>query len=245
MHTCKRIRWILTALIGLVAVGVLVMSYYNCCNINYWLGFYPWLNTALLIATAIIGFHLFCMLFVGLFYREKREIILSRDDGGVLTVTKSAIASYTEHLVEEQGLFETDHIHVEFKGKKKVRVWVRVVPLYACDLSEVGQALHTHVYTGLARVCGAALSEVNFKFLESKSYEPVVTSQVASAYASTPTPAPVPTPASEYADDSDVSHASAVQTESNVEVPTSSDATLETASKDITLPMYRHDTPLH
>ena len=109
-------------------------------------------------------------LFQGLFARKTRTVQVATVDGGAITVTREAIASQAEHIVEADGTCTASRIHVDAKPRGHVRVAVRVLPHETTDVVVKGAQLHEELMQGLSAVCGNTVEDVSLEFVEPRSY---------------------------------------------------------------------------
>ncbi len=89
-----------------------------------------------------------------LFSRCVKTVEVTTVDGGVISVTRAAIAS------------QASHVSVSAKPRGHVRVHVRVLPHESVDVVEKGAQLHEELCLGLAAVCGDKLEDVSLEFVE-------------------------------------------------------------------------------
>ena len=159
------------ALAGLFSLGALGLT---------WLG--PWRDVAsalmvvdgywyaLQACLAVTAVGLVVMLFQGLFARKTRTVQVATVDGGAITVTREAIASQAEHIVEADGTCTASRVHVDAKPRGHVRVAVRVLPHETTDVVVKGAQLHEELMQGLSAVCGNTVEDVSLEFVEPRSY---------------------------------------------------------------------------
>ena len=116
----------------------------------------------------------FCITAVGLvvtllralFSRRVKTVEVTTVDGGVISVTRAAIASQASHIVEADGSCAAARVSVSAKPRGHVRVHVRVLPHESVDVVEKGAQLHEELCLGLAAVCGDKLEDVSLEFVE-------------------------------------------------------------------------------
>lgn len=171
MSGFKRLCKVVFALAGLFSLGALGLT---------WLG--PWRDVAsalmvvdgywyaLQACFAVTAIGLVVMLFQGLFARETRTVQVATVDGGAITVTREAIASQAEHIVEADGTCTASRVHVDAKPRGHVRVAVRVLPHETTDVVVKGAQLHEELMQGLSAVCGNTVEDVSLEFVEPRSY---------------------------------------------------------------------------
>ena len=171
MSGFKRLCKVVFALAGLFSLGALGLT---------WLG--PWRDAAsalmvvdgywyaLQACFAVTAIGLVVMLFQGLFARKTRTVQVATVDGGAITVTREAIASQAEHIVEADGTCTASRVHVDAKPRGHVRVAVRVLPHETTDVVVKGAQLHEELMQGLSAVCGNTVEDVSLEFVEPRSY---------------------------------------------------------------------------
>lgn len=171
MSGFKRLCKVVFALAGLFSLGALGLT---------WLG--PWRDVAsalmvvdgywyaLQACFAVTAIGLVVMLFQGLFARKTRTVQVATVDGGAITVTREAIASQAEHIVEADGTCTASRVHVDAKPHGHVRVAVRVLPHETTDVVVKGAQLHEELMQGLSAVCGNTVEDVSLEFVEPRSY---------------------------------------------------------------------------
>ena len=171
MSGFKRLCKVVFALAGLFSLGALGLT---------WLG--PWRDVAsalmvvdgywyaLQACFAVTAIGLVVMLFQGLFARKTRTVQVATVDGGAITVTREAIASQAEHIVEADGTCTASRVHVDAKPRGHVRVTVRVLPHETTDVVVKGAQLHEELMQGLSAVCGNTVEDVSLEFVEPRSY---------------------------------------------------------------------------
>ena len=100
--------------------------------------------------------------------RNPKSVIISRLDGGIITVTRAAIASQTEHIVEDDGTLVASSVRVNAKKRGHIRVTVKVTPKRPVDVVQVGEGLHRELRDGLAKICGDKLESVSLEFTDAE-----------------------------------------------------------------------------
>lgn len=156
--------WSLAGMFTLAALGLT------------WVG--PWIKVAS--ALMVIDAYwmalevCFCLTAVGLvacllralFSRRVKTVEVTTVDGGVISVTREAIASQAKHIVESDGSCAASRVSVSAKPRGHVRVHVRVLPHESVDVVEKGAELHEELVLGLVAVCGDKLEDVSLEFVE-------------------------------------------------------------------------------
>lgn len=162
----KRFCMFIFSLSGLLCLAALALT---------WVG--PWTDQASALMTVDEYFItlevLFCitvlgllvMLFRSIFSRKVRTIEITTVDGGVISVSRDAIASQAKHIVEADGTCTASRVTVKAKKRGHVRVHVKVLPHESVDVVQKGSQLHEELATGLVAVCGDKLEDVSLEFV--------------------------------------------------------------------------------
>ena len=178
----KRLCLFVFGLAGLLALAALVLP---------WFG--PWTREA----TALLGVDeyyvavealvlvtalgcLICLL-RSIFKRNRKTVIVAKEGGDQITVTRDAIASQATHVIEEDGAYVAKRVSVWAKKRGHVRVAARVQPQMTVDTVAAGKDLHDRLVAGLTTVCGDNVDSVDLEFLNAAEYAP--TSVLADDYA--------------------------------------------------------------
>lgn len=178
----KRLCLFVFGLGGLLALAALVLP---------WFG--PWTSEA----TALLGVDeyyvavealvlvtalgcLICLL-RSIFKRNRKTVIVAKEGGDQITVTRDAIASQATHVIEEDGAYTAKRVSVWAKKRGHVRVAARVQPQMTVDTVAAGKDLHDRLVAGLTTVCGNNVDSVDLEFLNAAEYAP--TSAPADDYA--------------------------------------------------------------
>lgn len=172
----KRLCLFVFGLAGLLALTALVLP---------WFG--PWTSEA----TALLGVDeyyiavevlvlvtalgcLVCLL-RSIFKRNRKTVIVAREGGDQITVTRDAIASQATHVIEEDGAYVAKRVSVWAKKRGHVRVAARVQPQVTVDTVAAGKDLHDRLVAGLTTVCGDNVDSVDLEFLNAAEYAPTST----------------------------------------------------------------------
>lgn len=130
-----------------------------------------WYWWALLGCAGVTAVGLVCELIRAITARSKKKVVVvSKIDGGTISVTCPAIAAQVRHIVEQDGTCEADKVKVDVARGNRIRVHVRVVPLVADDVSRKGAELHDLLMNDLGAFCGGALDSVSVQFLEARDH---------------------------------------------------------------------------
>lgn len=125
---------------------------------------------ALMVCMAVSALGLLVILGRALFARRTvRTVEIATVDGGVISVTRDAIAAQASHIVEADGTCTAARIRVDAKQRGHIRVHVRVLPHETVDVVLKGAELHEELIDGLAAVCGDKVEDVSLEFIEPES----------------------------------------------------------------------------
>ncbi len=178
----KRLCLFVFGLAGLLALTALVLP---------WFG--PWTSeaTALLgvdeyyiaVEALVLVTALGCLISLlrSIFKRNRKTVIVAKEGGDQITVTRDAIASQATHVIEEDGVYTAKRVSVWAKKRGHVRVAARVQPQMTVDTVAAGKDLHDRLVAGLTTVCGDNVDSVDLEFLNAAEYAP--TSAPADDYA--------------------------------------------------------------
>lgn len=171
MGGLKRFCTVIYVLANLFALGALALTWYG-----------PWTSVArellyvgpyaiaLAVCLAVSGLGLLILLLRALFARRKvRTVEVATVDGGVISVTRDAIAAQASHIVEADGTCSAARVRVDARARGHVRVHVRVLPHETVDVVSKGAELHEELIEGLAAVCGSTVEDVSLEFIEPES----------------------------------------------------------------------------
>ena len=122
---------------------------------------------AVFVCLVVSGLGLLVLLVRALFGgRRVRTVEVATVDGGVISVTRDAIAAQASHIVEADGTCIASRVRVDAKPRGHVRVHVRVLPRNTVDVVAKGAELHEELVDGLAAVCGDTVENVSLEFVE-------------------------------------------------------------------------------
>ena len=125
---------------------------------------------AVVACLAVSALGLLVLLARALFARRTvRTVEIAAVDGGVISVTRDAIAAQASHIVEADGTLTAARVRVDAKARGHVRVHVRVLPHETVDVVAKGAELHEDLMDGLAIVCGDKVEDVSLEFVEPES----------------------------------------------------------------------------
>ena len=171
MRGFKRLCTVLFVLADLFALAALTLTWYG-----------PWTDgatallylepyaIALLVCLVVSGLGLLVLLARAIFAgRRVRTVEIATVDGGVISVTRDAIAAQASHIVEADGTCTAARVRVDAKPRGHVRVHVRVLPRQTVDVVVKGAELHAELVEGLAAVCGDTVEDVSLEFVEPES----------------------------------------------------------------------------
>ena len=168
MRGLKRLCTVIFVLATVFALAALTLTWYG-----------PWTDEAtallylepyalaVLICMVVSGLGLLVLLVRAIFGgRRVRTVEVATVDGGVISVTRDAIAAQASHIVEADGTCLADRVRVDAKPRGHVRVHVRVLPRKTVDVVAKGAELHEELVEGLAAVCGDTVENVSLEFVE-------------------------------------------------------------------------------
>lgn len=171
MNGLKRLCMVLFVLADLFVLAAFALTWYGpwtaqasaLFNLEYY-------SIAVLACLGVTGLGLLVLLCRALFARRKvRTVEVATVDGGVISVTRDAIAAQASHIVEADGTCTADRVVVDAKPRGHVRVHVRVLPHETVDVVVKGAELHEELIEGLAAVCGDKIEDVSLEFIEPES----------------------------------------------------------------------------
>ena len=168
MSVFKRLCAIVFVLADLAALAALALTWYgpwtSAASALFAVGEY---SLAVVACLAISAFGLLVLLLRALFSRRTvRTVEIATVDGGVISVTRDAIAAQASHIVEADGTCAAARVRVDAKARGHVRVHVRVLPHETVDVVAKGAELHEELIDGLAAVCGDKVEDVSLEFVE-------------------------------------------------------------------------------
>lgn len=114
--------------------------------------------------------------------RNRKEIIISQDNGDQITVTRAAIASQAEHIVERDGTCTAGTVRVNARKRGNIKVFVRVTPKRSLNVVEKGKELHAELDEGLAQIAADKIRSVNLEFTDPEEMDVDVSVPSASSY---------------------------------------------------------------
>ena len=171
MRGFKRLCTVIFVLADLFALAALALTWYG-----------PWTDAAtallylepyaiaILVCLVVSALGLLVLLVRALFAGKRvRTVEVATVDGGVISVTRDAIAAQATHIVEADGSCVAARVRVDAKPRGHVRVHVRVLPRQTVDVVAKGAELHTELIGGLAAVCGDTVENVSLEFVEPES----------------------------------------------------------------------------
>ena len=125
---------------------------------------------AVLVCLSVSALGTLVLLCRSLFVRGTvRTVEIATVDGGVISVTRDAIAAQASHIVEADGSCSAARVRVDAKARGHIRVHVRVLPHETVDVVAKGAELHEELMDGLAAVCGDKVEDVSLEFIEPES----------------------------------------------------------------------------
>ena len=196
MSVFKRLCAIVFVLADLAALAALALTWYgpwtSAASALFAVGEY---SLAVVACLAISAFGLLVLLLRALFSRRTvRTVEIATVDGGVISVTRDAIAAQASHIVEADGTCAAARVRVDAKARGHVRVHVRVLPHETVDVVAKGAELHEELIDGLAAVCGDKVEDVSLEFVEPESVTPASAQEDEAGAEAEAAPAPAGTP---------------------------------------------------
>ena len=170
MNGFKRLCMVLFTLANLFVLAALALTWYGPWTLeaSALLNLEPY-SIAILACLAVSAFGLVVLLVRALVVRKVRTIEVASVDGGVISVTRDAIAAQATHIVEADGTCSAARVIVDARARGHVRVHVRVLPHESVDVVAKGAELHEDLLHGLAKVCGDKVEDVSLEFVEPES----------------------------------------------------------------------------
>lgn len=168
MRGFKRLCSVIFVLADLFVLGALFLTWYGpwTDEASALLYLEPY-SLAIIVCLAVSGLGLLVLLCRALFSGHKvRTIEVASVDGGIISVTRDAIAAQASHIVEADGTCTAARVRVDAKPRGHVRVHVRVLPHKTVDVVAKGAELHEELIDGLAAVCGNTVENVSLEFVE-------------------------------------------------------------------------------
>lgn len=168
----KRLCLFVFGLAGILALAALVLP---------WVGPYTqqaaWLllheynyQLAVLVVVGITALGVLVCFLRSIFSpRNRKVVVVSKIDGGEITVTRTAIASQAKHIVERDGTCVASATRVRAR-RRSVRVHMKVTPKHPLDVVQKGAQLHQELVDGLASVCGDTLKSVSLVFADPQDF---------------------------------------------------------------------------
>ena len=170
MNGFKRLCMVVFTLANLFVLAALTLTWYGpwVPEASALLTLEPY-SIAVLTCLAVSAFGLLVLLVRALAVRTVRTVEVASVDGGVISVTRDAIAAQASHIVEADGTCSASRVTVDAKARGHVRVHVRVLPHESLDVVAKGAELHEDLLDGLAKVCGDKIEDVSLEFIEPES----------------------------------------------------------------------------
>lgn len=192
MRGLKRLCTVIFVLADLFVLAALFLTWYGPWTVaaSALLYLEPY-ALALLVCLAISVVGLVVLLARAIFAGHKvRTVEVATVDGGVISVTRDAIAAQASHIVEADGTCTAARVRVDAKPRGHVRVHVRVLPHKTVDVVVKGAELHTELVDGLAAVCGDTVEDVSLEFVEPEAVTLSEPEEAAASSEAAPAPSP-------------------------------------------------------
>ena len=161
MRGLKRLCTVIFVLADLFVLAALFLTWYGpwTAAASALLYLEPY-ALAVLICLAVSALGLLVLLVRALFAgRKVRTVEVATVDGGVISVTRDAIAAQASHIVEADGTCTAARVRVDAKPRGHV-------PRRTVDVVLKGAELHAELIDGLAAVCGDTVEDVSLEFVE-------------------------------------------------------------------------------
>lgn len=172
MNWFKRVCLFVFGLSGILALVGLLSPWGPYADDALRLLDYPDVRSALLALVAVTALGcLICLLRALLTPRNRKFVTIAREGGDEITVTRTAIASQAQHIVERDGTCVAGTVRVSARKRGNIRVFVRVTPKRALNVVEKGQQLQADLDEGLARIAADKIRSVNLQFTEPKEMD--------------------------------------------------------------------------
>ena len=171
MSGLKRLCMVLYVLASAFALAALALTWFGpwTDEASVLLNIEPY-AIALFACLVVAALGLVVLLARALFARRTvRTVEIATVDGGVISVTRDAIAAQASHIVEADGSCTAARVRVDAKARGHIRVHVRVLPHETVDVVSKGAELHEELIDGLAAVCGDKVEDVSLEFVEPES----------------------------------------------------------------------------
>ncbi|MBQ9007373.1 MAG: alkaline shock response membrane anchor protein AmaP [Atopobiaceae bacterium] len=174
MNAFKRICLFLFGVSGIVALVTLALPWFGpwtrgattLMTVN-------WYVTMVQVALGITALGVLVSLGRAIFTpRKSKTVVVTKQSGDEVTVTTAAISSQAAHIVEEDHDFFAERVTVVAKRRGHVRVFVRVRPAHAINVTEEGARLHARLEEGLSALCGKSIDRIVLEFVEPDSLDP-------------------------------------------------------------------------
>jgi hypothetical protein len=126
-----------------------------------------WYFIALEVLVCLSAVGLLACVLVSLFApRNPKATEVAEVDGGKITVTRTAIATQTRHIIEADGACEPVSIHVRVRKRGHIKVHARVRPHLPVNVVDRGAILYSELEQGLAKICGDNVEKIGIVFTE-------------------------------------------------------------------------------
>ena len=149
------------AALCLVWVGPWTTQARTLITENYWY----FVVLEVLVCISALGL-LACMLIALFAPRNPKATVVAELDGGKITVTRTAIATQTRHIIEADGTCEPVSVNVKVRKRGHVQVHARVRPNLPLNVVERGAILHSELEQGLSKICGESVDKIGLAFTE-------------------------------------------------------------------------------
>ena len=171
----KRFLMVVFAIAGLLCLAALALPWFGpLTRETSVLLSIDWYYLVVEILACVTGIGLIVTLVVAIAAHKDEAVVVSKLDGGHITVTTDAIASTAAHIVENNSSCTVDDVDVKTKRGGHVKVRMRLVPYTTSDVYDGGEALHAQLMSGLGALCGTTLDGVSIEFLEPQTADDAI-----------------------------------------------------------------------
>lgn len=174
MNAFKRICLFIFGIAGIIALTTLALPWFGPWTRGATaLMSTVWYATMVKVALGVTALGVLITLGRAIFSPSKsKTVVVTKQSGDEVTVTTAAISSQAAHIVEEDHDYFAERVTVVAKRRGHVRVFVRVRPAHAVNVTEEGARLHARLEEGLAALCGKSIDRIVLEFVEPDSLDP-------------------------------------------------------------------------
>lgn len=172
MGCLKRLLW---GVYGLAAasLAVLVLLYENqqVPHIHYFFSQVArcsYTSISMLILAAVVLFGACCMLLVACFAPCRKSRLIDRNEGGVITISRSALENNVRSSIDRIGNLSCEKVRVRIIQRRipHLEVDVEISAVDAEQLQELAQELQEHIKLSLEHFSGYSVSKVRVNLFD-------------------------------------------------------------------------------